>query len=140
MRRIILATFLGLASASTALAVEWPWTKPSIYSLTRGLNCQSWDLRSTSDRAPIYGALPNWMVFNEGPSAVAIRGPGSRSRDIPPFDGPLVTAFGKSEVDYSIKLDGEDSRDVISARSVLGSSYTVGLATAGSARVHLCRL
>ncbi|MBB94410.1 MAG: hypothetical protein CML68_07400 [Rhodobacteraceae bacterium] len=140
MRRLTLATALALVSATAAPAVEWPWAKPTIYSLTKAMNCQSWRLDSPSERAPIYGALPNWLIFNEGPSPVAIRGPGSRSRDVLPFDGTLETVLGEPEVNYKVTTNNTGGNDVINARGILGANYTVGLSAGGSATVHVCRV
>ncbi|MAC80142.1 MAG: hypothetical protein CML66_18985 [Rhodobacteraceae bacterium] len=139
MRRLLLISALTLSTASAASALTWPGSS-TIPGLTAGMNCQTYALTSATQRAPIFGVLPQWLVFNEGPAPVAIRSPGTRSRDIPVFDGRLMTVRGEAETQYSLKTDNTGVNDIISARGVLGANYTIGLSAGGSATVHVCHL
>ena len=120
MRRLLLISALTLSTASAASALTWPGSS-TIPGLTAGMNCQTY-------------------VFNEGPAPVAIRSPGTRSRNIPVFDGRLMTVRGEAETQYSLKTDNTGVNDIISARGVLGANYTIGLSAGGSATVHVCHL
>ena len=116
MRKRYIALALSLM-ALPATAQEWPGT--TIQSLAASLNCQAHSLTSSSQRAPMYGALPNWIVFNEGPSPVAVRGSGTRSRDIPVYAGKIISVHGELDELFT---------------------YTIGLSGAGSARVMVWRV
>lgn len=113
MRRILLA--LGLVALTTPATAQNLF-ETGIYEMAKGLNCQSWDLSSTSQNAPMLAAIPEWIVFNEGPNPVAVSGHKSRSRNIEVFSGRVVKVIGEQ-----------------------GKSYTLGLIGAGMARVHICR-
>ncbi|MEM8731050.1 MAG: hypothetical protein AAGF79_14155 [Pseudomonadota bacterium] len=122
MRKSILIAALTLVTATSVSAQEWldelilPYNS-SITSLTRALNCQSWTLSSTSQRAPMAGALASWVVFNEGPAPVAVRGPQGRSREIPVFSGTIYSVHGEFD-----------------------EHYTIGTTQPGGTRVHVCRV
>ena len=113
MRRILLT--LGLVALTTPATAQNLF-EPGIYEMARGLNCQSWDLKSTSEQAPMLAPIPEWIVFNEGPSPVVVRGYKSRSRNIEVFSGKVTKVIGEQ-----------------------GSTYTIGLGAAGSARIYVCR-
>lgn len=133
------ALILSTVTATAAPALTWPGSS-TIAGMTAGMNCQTFAFSSANQRAPIFGVFPQWLVFNEGPSPVAIRSPGTRSRDIPVFDGRLMTVRGEAETQYSLKTDNTGVNDIIEARGVLGANYTIGLSAGGSATVHICHL
>ena len=116
MRKRYLALALSLLPLSGS-ALEWPGT--TIQSLSAAMNCQAFSLTNPSQRAPMYGAIPEWIVFNQGPSPVAVRAPGSRSRDIPVYAGKLMTVRGELDALFT---------------------YTIGLTGPGSANVQVCRV
>lgn len=117
MRRLISLTVFACLSAVSAAATEWPWTPASVYTLTRAMNCESWNFTRGTDRARLNGALPGWLIFNEGPGNVFVTGGGTGTRAIEPFDGRLITFPGRQ-----------------------GVNYWMGLSGGGPAVVHICRM
>ena len=117
MKQLLALSALVLATAAQAAPGEWPWSPASIYSLTMAMNCESWSLANLGESVRLNGALPGWLIFNECPGAVTIRGGGATTRAIPPFDGRLITFPGEQ-----------------------GVAYRLGLSGAGGTVVHICRI
>lgn len=118
MRRFTLSALMTLPLALSApLAQAQNLFQPGIYDMARAMNCQSWDLKTTGQAAPMYAPIPEWIVFNEGPAEVVVKGGNGVSQNIEVFSGKVARVLGDQ-----------------------GVSYTIGLAGAGSARVHVCRV
>lgn len=116
-RTAMYSALLALAASASA-AQEWnPFTPSGIGDLTRAMNCESYAFSTAAQSGRLDGPLSKWLIFNEGPGSVVIRGGGKRTPAIAPFDGRIVTFPG-----------------------VPGVSYYMSLAGGGKTNVHICRV